>query len=114
MVNAEHSPADSSTEPMAARLARLESDLVALRQELARAKKASQGPSPEALQRQREAWDLVLGLTPEVRQQRAQQSAGRRTLEDASLRFVLQHAGKLWIALLVLGAAAIAFRDRLA
>ena len=67
---------------------------------------AAPDPSLEALRRQRAGWGLVLGITPEVRQRRAEDAVRRSSVEDAGLRFLSQHAGKAWLFLLLLAVPA--------
>ena len=117
-------PADTTSsagavQDLAREVASLQRELATLRQEVDSAKRARSAaapePLPEALRRQQAAWDMVLGLTPEVRQRRAQETARRSTtFEDAGVRFLTQHAGKVWLVLLLLAVLAVTFRDRLA
>lgn len=103
---------------LAAEVASLQQQLAALRQEVERVRReavsAPPDPSLQALRRQQAAWDQVLGLTPEVRQRRAEAASRSPSFEDAGARFLSQHAGKVWLFLALLAVLAVAFRDRLA
>jgi hypothetical protein len=118
MTNADATSSAGEAQQLAREVASLQRELAALRQEIDNVRRArswaAPEPSPEALRRQQAAWDLVLGLTPEVRQRRAEEVARRSSVEDAGVRFLSQHAGKLWLLLLLLAVLAVAFRDRLA
>lgn len=118
MSHADTTGSAGEMQKLASEVASLQHELATLRQEVDGVRRARPAaapqPSPEALRRQREAWDLVLGLTPETRQRRAEEAARRSSLEDAGLRFLSQHAGKAWLLLLLLAVLAVAFRDRLA
>ncbi len=118
MTHADTASSAGEVQELAREVASLQHELATLRQEVDRVRRArppaTPQPSPEALRRQREAWDLVLGITPESRQRRAEQAARRSSVEDAGVRFLSQHAGKVWLLLLVLAVLAVAFRDRLA
>lgn len=118
MTQADTTSSAGEAQKLVREVASLQGELATLRKELDSVKRerslAAPDPSLEALRRQQAAWDLVLGLTPEVRQRRAEEAARRSSLEDAGVRFLSQHAGKLWLLLLLLTVLAVAFRDRLA
>lgn len=107
-----------NAQELATEVASLQSELAMLRKEVESLRRersaAAPDPSLEALRRQQAAWDLVLGLTPEVRQRRAEAAGRGSSFEDAGVRFLSQHAGKVWLFLLLLAVLAVAFRDRLA
>ena len=117
-------PADTTSSAgdphaLATEVASLQRELATLRKEMDNVKRerslAAPDPSLQALHRQQAAWDLVLGLTPDVQLRRAREAAARRpSFEDVGARFLTQHAGKVWLFLLLLAALAVAFRDRLA
>lgn len=117
MTHAGTTSSAGNAQALATDIASLQSELAALRKEvdgLRRERSAAPDPSLEALRRQQAAWDLVLGLTPEVRQRRAEAAGRGSSVEDAGVRFLSQHAGKVWLFLLLLAVLAVAFRDRLA
>src|SRR5512140_1611413 len=118
MTTADTTSSAGEVQDLAREVASLQHELATLREEIDSVRRARPSgvpdPSLEALRRQQAAWDLVLGLTPEVRQRRADQAARRSSVEDAGVRFLSQHAGKVWLLLLVLAGLAVAFRDRLA
>ena len=119
MTHANTASSAGDAQALAKEVASLQGELATLRKELDSIKRerslAAPDPSLEALRHKQAAWDLVLGLTPEVRQRRAEEAATRRpSFEDAGARFLTQHAGKVWLFLLLLAALAVTFRDRLA
>jgi hypothetical protein len=119
MTQADTTSSAGDAPELAKEVASLQRELATMRKEIDSFKRqramAAPGPSPEALRRQQAGWDMVLGLTPEVRQRRAQEAAARGpSFEDIGARFLTQHAGKVWLFLLVLAVLAVTFRDRLA
>ena len=118
MTHADTTSSAGDAQELSREVASLRRELAALREEFDSVSRArslvAPDPSLDALRRQQAAWDRVLGLTPEVRQRRAAEAAGRSSsVEDAGVRFLTQHAGKVWLFLLLLAILAVAFRDRL-
>ena len=118
MTHADTTSSAGEAQELVREVARLQGELATLRQEIDSVRRerslAAPDPSLEALRRQQAAWDRVLGLTPEVRQRRAEEAVRRPSVEDMGARFLSQHAGKVWLFLLLLAILAVAFRDRLA
>lgn len=118
MTHADTTSSAGDTQELAREVASLHRELAALRKEIDSVRReqsqAAPDPSLEALRRQQAAWNMVLGLTPEVRQRRAEQAARGSSLEDAGVRFLSQHSGKVWLFLLLLAVLVVTFRDRLA
>lgn len=118
MTHADTTSSAGETPELASEVASLRGELATLRKELDSVRRerssAALDPAQEALRRQTAAWNQLLGLTPEVRQRRAQEAARRPSFEDAGTRFLSQHAGKVWLFLLLLTVLAVTFRDRLA
>jgi hypothetical protein len=118
MTHADTASSAGDAQELEREVASLRGELATLRNELdsVRRERSSAAPDPalEALRRKQAAWDHVLGLTPEVRQRRAEESARHSSFEDAGARFLTQHAGKVWLFLLLLTVLAVTFRDRLA
>ncbi len=117
MNGTEHASVSGTVQQLTEQVDRLESEVAALRQELVRARRrrpAAPEPAPtqEQLRLQAEAWGMVLGIAPDGTRPGGKPTR-QRGLESAGLRFVEQHGGKLWLALLLLGGVAVAFRDRL-
>lgn len=117
MTHADTTSSAGDPQELAREVASLQRELATLRQEIDSVRRerslAAPDPSLQALHRQQAAWDLVLGLTPEVRQRRAEGAVRSSSVEDAGVRFLSQHAGKVWLFLLLLAFLAVAFRDRL-
>ncbi len=118
MTDAGTASSAGNAQELATEVASLQRELATLRNEIdsLRRERSSAAPDPsvEALRRQQAAWDLVLGLTPEVRQRRAEAAGRGPSFEDVGVRFLSQHAGKVWLFLLLLAVLAVTFRDRLA
>lgn len=118
MTHADTTSHAGDAQELAREVASLKHELATLRKEIdsVRRERPVVAPDPqvEALRRQKAAWDLVLGLTPEGRPRRAEEAARHSSIEDAGVRFLSQHAGKVWLTLLLLAVLAVAFRDRLA
>lgn len=116
MTHADTSSSAGDAQELASEVASLRRELATLRTELdnvRRERSLVADPSLEALRRQQAAWDQVLGLTPEVRQRRAEAAVRSPSVEDAGARFLSQHSGKVWLFLLLLAVLAVTFRDRL-
>lgn len=86
-------------------------DLQAVRQRLVQVERAQrmgvpQQPTAAELRRQSQAWDKVLGTGTSRGESAGPVGAGRSarrqaSLEDAGLRFISAHGGKLWLAVLI-------------
>jgi hypothetical protein len=118
MTHADSSSSAGDAQELAREVASLQRELATLRTELDSVRRerplAAPDPALEALRRQQAGWDLVLGLTPDVRARRAKEAVRSTSVEDAGARLLSQHAGKVWLFLLLLAILAVAFRDRLA
>lgn len=66
-------------------------------------------PSTEALERQSQAWDLVLGIRSGSSTAKA--TAGSLTMEDRGAKFMHRHSGKIWLALFALWGVVIAVKE---
>jgi hypothetical protein len=118
MNGTEHASLAATVQQLTEQVGRLESELATLRTELVSAQRRQppaprSAPTQEQLRLQAEAWGMVLGIAPDGTRLDGKPRP-QRALESAGLRFVEQHGGKLWLALLLLAGLVVAFRDRLA
>ena len=103
----------------------LEGELAAARHQIERLKRMNPAPSgspiptQEELKRQSEAWGRLLGTRSRPRATSPQQppEAARprraKTFEDVGARFFADHAGKVWLCLLLLTTVVVLVKEKI-
>lgn len=103
----------------------LEGELAAARHQIERLKRMNPAPAgrslptQEELKRQSEAWGRLLGTSSRPRatdpQQPPEATRPRRakTFEDVGARFLADHAGKVWLCLLLLTTVVVLVKEKI-
>ena len=101
----------------------LETELAAAKHQIERMKRmnpAPEGrsvPTQEELQRQSEAWGRLLGTSSRAQSAGTSAPAARprraKTFEDVGARFFADHAGKVWLFLLLLTTVVVLVKEKI-